>query len=333
VLALAAVALAAATPAYATPETAMRAAARDAVDAIPQARVTRLRVSCIGGLWEVGERGTCEGGFVVRRGERRAVYRLTWRSRTLRTSATTVDAKVDATRRAGRGLPERLTAAATWIGDEPPAERTDHADLVLDRGEEQTLSRTTWVAFPRPFWWGQAYGEGPVTIVGGSNYGYDLPPGALCAVELDVTAAIAADPPAERDGRLYERDDIEGQPIAARTDDGAGTTTWLLEPRYGAAKSVRAGPAPPAIGPPELDTLVVTAYVTSELDRFGAPDRDGYPLLETSREQERRCKALTARNAAALIPRALAEARPVERRRPPRPDPDDEAQIPLEPAR
>jgi hypothetical protein len=328
-LAVVTAALAAAVPSYATPETAMTAAVRDAA---AQARIAKLSVACRGGLWEVGERGTCEGGFVLRGGARRAFYRLTWRNRTLRTSTTTITAKLDATRRGGRGFPERLAGSATRAGPEPPAERTDHADLVLQRGDEQTLSRKTWVAFPRPYWWGQAYGEGPVTMVGGSDYLYDLPPAGMCAVTLLIGATVAADGPTERDGRVYDGpDDIDGRPIVRRTDDGAGTTTWLLEDQAGLVKGIRSGPAPRGVGPPELDTLVVRGDFWSELERFGEPGRDGYPLLPTSRTQEARCSALTARNAAALIPRALAEARPAQRRRPPRPDPDDEAQLPLDP--
>ena len=336
-IALAALALAAGGPEqpYATPEAAMRRAARDAVrTAVPGGRLVRTAIDCIGGDAEVGERGTCGGGMIVVRRGRRAEYGLTWRSRVRRTATTTVEAKLDARRyRGARRLPERLAGRATLDGPAPPAERTDHANLVLDRGgpSNQTLSRTTWFAFPVPFWWRQAYGEGPVTLVGFAEHAYDLPPGGVCGVQAGLSARVTADPPVERDGRLigWSRWGDDEAAILGRSDDGAGTTTWTLDQR----RTARAGPAPPGIGPPELDTLVLDTYVEGTVDRYGAPGRDGYPVLAETRAQKRRCEELTDRAAATLVPRALDAARPERRARPPKPDPDDEAPTPVEPER
>ena len=161
---------------------------------------------------------------------------------------------------------------------------------------------------------------------------YDLPPGGVCDVDVGLTPRLATDAPAERGGELTgwsrwsEEPGDDRAAIVARADDGAGTTTWTLDDR----RAVRAGPAPPGVGPPELDTLVVEAYVEAETLRYGTPDRDGYPVLRETPAQRRRCAQLTERAFATVLPRALTEARLVPRRRPPRADPDDEGPTPVD---
>ena len=305
-VAVTALALAAAQAPYATPVRAMREAVRDAVATdVRGARVAGIRLGCIGGV-EVGERGTCSGSFGVRLHGRVTHYVLTVRSRVLRTAADTVEAVLSAKRHEAQhgGLPRRVHGTATSTGPRPPTERTVHANLVLDRGgARRTLSRRTWVGFPVPFWWKQAYAEGPLTLTGTVEHLYDVPPGGTCAVQLGLSARLTAEPPAE------EHD-------VRRSEIG-----------YDA---VRSEPAPPGVGPPELGHLVLVAHVEQQLDRWGAVTVDGYPPLQPTPAQQRRCDQLEARAAERLIPRALAEARPSARPRPPKADPDDEAPTPVD---
>jgi hypothetical protein len=297
-----------ATERYATASGAVRKAIRDGVRTrLLGARIVELKAGCSATL-AVGERADCEGGFRVRRGRRSAIYLLTPRSRAQRISPGAIQARADARRyRRYRGFPPRIDMVAVLDGPVPPAERIVHGAVVLE--DSVRPSRTLWLAFPVPFGWWQAYGEGPVRLPGTVERLYGKRPGGVCTVRLHLYGRLTATPPPERDGRLFTHpDDTKGMPVLSRSADGAGTTTWL-----GTARGVRAGPAPPGLGPPQLATLVVVGDVSEEVVRYGTPGRDGIPLLEPTRAQEVACTQAAAETARLHLPRALARAQAARR--------------------
>lgn len=294
---------------YATASGAVRKAIRDGVRTrLPGARIVELRAWCYETL-AIGERADCEGGFRVRRGRRHALYLLTPRSGAQRISPGAIQARAEVRRfRRYRGFPPRIEMVALLDGPVPPAERIVHGAVVLE--ESFRSSRALWLAFPVPFGWRQAYSdEGPVRLPGTVERRYGKRPGGVCTVRLHLYSRLTATPPPERDGRLFTHpDDTKGMPILSRSADGAGTTTWL-----GTARGVRAGPAPPGLGPPQLATLVVIGDVSEEAVRYGTPGRDGIPVLEPTRAQEVACTQAAAETARLNLPRALAGAQAARR--------------------
>jgi hypothetical protein len=354
-LALAAALAAAAAPPAATPYATATAALHGAVRAaVAQAR-PHAHIGDLGGVLcpmpvAATETTVCSGAFSVYADHRHpgVFYDLTSRSTARWTAPGTIAVAFDAraiSRRvaARRGhLPARITGARTLSGPPPPAERTVHADVVLEHGAQygqRRLSRDRWLGFAVPFFYRQAFAEGPVTLPGAVDHVFDLPPGAACDVQASAGARVTSTGPRELPGGkllvdpVAQDDGAAAATIAVRSGPAAdGAITYTLAGVDGQPPSlVRVQPAPSGLAPAALGTLVVTAAAETDLQRFGQPGPDGYPLLDPLPAQVRACAAAARDTATALLPRMIATASISARPRPPRADPDDEAPTPVEP--
>jgi hypothetical protein len=198
-------------------------------------------------------------------------------------------------------------------GPLPPSERAIHGTLYLRGGRHPQRDRDHALAFPAPYSWRQAYGEGPVLLRGTVEQVIDLPPGGSCTVQLAASAERTTTPPHERGGKLILHDLYSGdaftQGFATRTTNPDGTTTWLTAPDAEYAHGWRAEPDPPR----GHTASQIEATVTSELDRFGPATEDGYPALEPTPQQQATCTAAATAAATTVLPHALAGARIVHR--------------------
>ena len=272
---------------------------------IPGARATRVRAFCPTPA-DVGESTPCRGSF--RAGGYRWVLGGT---RAYRDDPGTIRVRIGARRSDGGA---RITGSATLRGPVPPETRERRGRVVLDGDTPFTPSSTWRVAFAAPFWWGSQRRDSETRSPDAFAHRYDLSRGGTCTVEIFLSARLAADPPTEREGRLIRpHEDPDGARIASRSDDDAGTTTWLLARRRTAYSGVRSGPAPPGAGPAELDTLIVSAFVAGMVERSGRRTSVGLRPKRVLAAQRRRCSRITATAADSALPRALASARLVPR--------------------
>jgi hypothetical protein len=347
VLALAAPASAAS---YATGSAALRGAIRAAVaEQAPHARLTAVDATCSMPVLPAEQAG-CDGGFALRTraGGPRTSYVVTSRSHAVRTSGASLHVSLTARPSsprlaARRHLPARLTAERLQTGATPPAQRTIHADVVIDHGGgfgHERLSRDRWLAVAVPFFFTQAYTEGPVTVHGSVQHDLSLPPGGHCMLTLGASATLTATAPREEpaghfndDPALNDDPDGRGRPvILARATDPDGTITYTIASAVGEPPStVAVRPAPAGAGPTALRYLVVSASVERDLERFGAPTVDGYPPEGPLPAQTQACAAAAHALATSAAAAMVASARILPRARPPKADPDDEGPIPVEP--
>jgi hypothetical protein len=342
------------TPHYATASAALHSAIRAAATAqAPHARLTALHATCTMPVLPAEQAG-CDGYFALRtraNGGARTYYDVTARTHAVRVSPASVrvflTARPEAPRQAARrGLPAQLTTNRLQTGAIPPAQRTIHADVVLDHDgsyQHQRLSRDRWLAFAVPFFFTQAFAEGPVTLQGSVEHYLSLPPGGLCELTLGASARLTATAPREEPaGHLDVNPALDDQPggggdrptiLATTTDTATNTITYtIVATATGASSSTLAvEPAPAGLGPPALSHLVVTAGVEQDLERFGTPTADGYPPQDPLAAQTQACDAAASALAASAAPAIVASARILPRAHPPKADPDDEGPIPVEP--
>jgi hypothetical protein len=346
VLALAAPASAAT---YATGSAALRGAVRTAVaQQAPHARLLGMDVHCDMPLL-ADEQAACDGAFRLRprAGGAWQLYVVASRSHVVRTSAASLRASLTARpaspRRAARShLPPRLTAERTLTGAVAPAQRTVHADVVIDHDgtyDHRRLSRDRWLAFAVPFWFRQAYAEGPVTLHGSVQHVLRIPPGGFCELIAGASARLTSTAPREEpaghlnlDPAFDDDPDGSGRPVILARDTGPDAAiTYTIAPAVGGPSSiVRVSPASAGLGPKALGTLIVTAGVETDLERFGQPTSDGIPPLDPVAAQTLACAAAARQLATSVVPGIVASARILPRARPPVPDPDDEGQLPVE---
>jgi hypothetical protein len=356
VLLATAVALAAAAPAsaaqpYATASAGLRGAIRTALARqAPHTRLTNLDAGCTMPVLPAEQAG-CDGGFALRTRAHgpRTFYFVTSRTHAVRISPASLHvslvARPESPRLAARrGLPAQLTAERRQTGPVPPPQRTIHADVVIDHGGgygHQRLSRDRWLAIDVPFVLTQAVAEGPVTLHGWVEHALWLPPGGRCELTLATAARLTATAPREEpagrlatDPALDDDPDGRGRPVilARTTDPATGTITYTIAPAKGGPPStVTVSAAPAGLGPPALRHLVVSGDVERDIERFGAPTADGYPLQDPLPSQIQACEAAATELATSTVPAVVAGARILPRAHPPRADPDDEGPIPVEP--
>lgn len=334
---------------YATASAALRGAIRSAVAAqAPHAQLTNLDAACEMPVLP-DEHAGCDGGFALRIHGRRTFYSVTSRATATRVSPASVRvaliARPESPRQAvRRGLPAQLATTRLQTGPVPPPQRTIHADVVIERDgsyAHRRLSRDRWLAVDVPFFFTQAFAEGPVTLHGSVTHTLTLPPGGRCQLNLGASAWLTAIAPREEPaGRLDQHPAFDDDPVGGggvviqsqATDPATGTITYIIAPPEGGSSSVvQVRPAPAGIGPPALRYLVVSAGVEQDLERFGAPTGDGYPPQDPLPAQTQACNAAAGALATQAAPALVASARIQPRAHPPKADPDDEGAFPVEP--